>query len=288
MTNPQIARDVSYASSVQTRAGSAVVRLLENSTGRIGLIRRADGYEDEVAQGADFWDVVRRRYGLDLAVRRGSLDLIPSDGPLVVVANHPFGILDGMMMGHILSSCRSDFRVLAHRIFRKAPDLERVILPISFDGDKEAQRLNLRTRAEALSYLGQGGCIGIFPGGTVSTSERALSGRPLDPGWRTFTAKMIARSGATVVPVHFEGANSRLFQIASHVHPTLRLGLLIREFRKRIDQPVHVSIGAPIPRDVMSQHAKDPRAMMDLLRRATYDLSDTPADADRLGFDFET
>lgn len=287
MSPSQVARDVSYANSVKTPAGSAVVRVLENTTGRIGLIRRANGYEAEVAAGADFWDVIRRRYGLELDLQAGGLDLIPAQGPLVVVANHPFGILDGLIMGHILSERRQDFRVLAHRVFRKAPDLNRVILPISFDGTKEAQRLNLQTRSEALKYLADGGAIGVFPGGTVSTAARPM-GRALDPSWRTFTAKMIARSGAQVVPVHFQGANSRLFQFASHLHPTLRLGLLIREFRKRVDQPVRLSIGAPIDPARLQEHGKDPRAMMDVLRRATYDLSQDPNDANQLGYDFET
>lgn len=287
LTRAQVARDVSYASSVQTRAGAFVVRALENSTGRLGLIRRADGYEDEVAAGADFWDVLRQRFGLSLSLRAGSLDLIPSEGPVVVVANHPFGILDGLMMGYLLSSRRAHFRVLAHRIFRKAPDLERVILPISFDGTKEAQRLNLKTRADALRYLGGGGCVGIFPGGTVSTAPRG-GGRPLDPVWRPFTARMIQRSGATVVPVHFSGANSRVFQMASHLHPTLRLGLLIREFGARTDQPVSVAIGQPIFAQDLAAKADDARAMMDLLRRATYALSDQPGDADALGHDFES
>lgn len=286
MPTPQVARDITYAGSVQTRAGSAVVRCLENATGRIGLIRRAGGYDSEVAQGADFWDVIRRRYGLRLEFMSGSLDRIPRTGPLVVVANHPFGILDGLMMGHILSQTREDFQVFAHRVFRNAPDLEKIILPISFDGTKEAQKLNLRTRANALQYLSQGGCIGIFPGGTVSTAHRPF-GRPLDPAWRTFTAKMIARSGAQVVPVYFDGQNGRLFQMASHLHPTLRLGLLIREFGRRVDRPVRVAIGDPIPASRLADHRQNPRAMMDLLRRATYDLSDTPGDGDTLGFDFE-
>jgi putative hemolysin len=83
----------------------------------------------------------------------------------------------------------------------------------------------------------------------VSTAAKPF-GQPMDPGWRSFTAKMVAKSEATVVPVFFEGANSRLFQIASHLHTTLRMALLIKEFRSRIDEPVRVVIGRadPAPR----------------------------------------
>jgi putative hemolysin len=281
-----IARDISYAYSAETKGGRAVIRLMENTTGRLRLIRRAEGYENEVAAGRDFWQVIVERYGLSLNVIGGSLSNIPRDGPVILIANHPYGILDGLMMGHILSVARGDFRILAHRVFRKAEDLNRIILPISFDDTKQAVQLNIETRKEALRYLGDGGAIGIFPGGTVSTGLRPFS-RPMDPGWRGFTARMVAKSNATVVPVFFDGHTSRLFQIASHMHSTLRMGLLIKEFRKRVDTPVDVVIGDPIGRDVLDPMAKDSRTMMDFLRKATYELSPTPLQSYDYGFEFE-
>ena len=263
-----------------------MIRVLENATGRLRLIRRAAGYQDEVAGGADFWAVMVDRYGLSLDVIGGALENIPAEGPLVVVANHPYGILDGLMLGNIMSVRRNgDFRILAHKVFRKAEDLDRVILPISFDETKKALAQNVATRKEALRYLAGGGAIGVFPGGTVSTSARPFS-KPMDPGWRTFTAKMIAKSGATVVPVWFEGANSRLFQVASHLHCTLRMALLIKEFKRRTDEPVQVVVGTPIPAGEIDARARDPKAMMDFLRRRTYALSPTPLEPD-YGFEFE-
>ncbi|MBS0122979.1 lysophospholipid acyltransferase family protein [Thetidibacter halocola] len=282
----QVARDISYSYSAATRGGRTMIRLMENATGRLGLIKRAEGYDSEVAQGRDFWQVMVERYGLGLEVIAGSLDDIPREGPLVVIANHPYGILDGLMMGHILSVVRGDFRILANHVFRKAEELDKIVLPISFEESKEAVQQNLETRKEALRYLGQGGCIGIFPGGTVATAARPFS-RPLDPGWRTFTAKMIAKSGATVVPIYFDGHTSRLFQLASHLHMTLRMGLLIQEFRKRVDTPVRVAIGQPIPRSEIDSRAKDPRSLMDFLRKATYDLSPIPLRSEEFGFEFE-
>jgi len=90
-------------------------------------------------------------------------------------------------------------------VFRKAEDLNRVILPVAFDETKEALRTNIETRRTALNYLNDGGIIGIFPGGTVSTSARAM-GQPMDPQWRGFSGKLIRKSGATVVPIYFDGA----------------------------------------------------------------------------------
>ncbi len=280
------AREISYASSAQTRGGRAVIRVLENATGRLRLIKRADGYEKEVAAGRDFWQVMVERYGLSLDVVAGSLDDIPREGPLIVISNHPYGILDGLMMGHILSLARGDFRILANRIFRKAEDLDRIVLPVSFDETKEAMALNIETRKVALRYLAEGGAIGVFPGGTVATSKTPFS-RPLDPAWRTFTAKMIQKSGAQVVPIFFDGQNSRLFQLASHFHFTLRMALLINEFRARVDEPVKIAVGRPIPAEDIAAHGHDPKTMMDFLRARTYSLSPEPLDSIDYGFEFE-
>ena len=175
--NREAVRDITYASSAKGRGGRAVIRVMENATGRLRMIRKAKGYDQEVAAGQDFWRVMSERYGLKLEVMAGALDNIPQTDPVIVVSNHPYGILDGLMMGRILSERRNgDFRVLAHQIFRRSADLERIILPISFDETKEAAKLNLQTRAKAVEYLKEGGAIGIFPGGTVSLEqERAPS-----------------------------------------------------------------------------------------------------------------
>ena len=283
----EVARDITYASSAKGRSGRAVIRVMENATGRLRMIRKAKGYDLEVAAGQDFWQVMTERYGLKLDIVGGSLDSIPPDGPLILVSNHPYGILDGLVMGRILSERRcGDFRVLAHRIFRRAPDLERVILPISFDETKEAAKLNMQTRKDAVAYLHEGGAIGIFPGGTVSTSAKPFS-QPMDPSWRTFTAKMIAKSDATVVPIFFDGRNSRLFQLASHLHSTLRTGMFIREFKTKINKPVRIVVGDPIPSEVLSTYKKDPVGCMDFLRKATYELSPNPVDPTSLGHEFE-
>lgn len=280
------ARDISYSYSARSKPGRAMIRLMENATGRLTLIKRAAGYQDEVAQGRDFWEVMVDRYGLSLDVVGGSLDNIPRTGPLIVIANHPYGILDGLILGHILSVTRGDFRILAHKIFRKAADLDRVILPVNFDQTKEAIAQNIDTRKVALDYLREDGCVGVFPGGTVSTAVTPFA-KPMDPGWRGFTARMIAKSNATVVPIYFDGHTSRLFQMASHLHSTLRMGLLIKEFRKRVDTPVRIVIGAPIPAHEIDSRKKDARELMDFLRKATYELSPTPFTSYDYGFEFE-
>ncbi len=286
MSCRSIAREISYASSARTRGGRAVIRSLENLTGRLKLIRMAADYQRELAAGRDFWQVMVERYGLTLEVVGGELASIPREGPLVVTANHPYGILDGLMLGHILSQARGDFRILAHRVFRKAAELDRVVLPINFDETREATEENLETRRRALAYLAGGGAIGVFPGGAVATASKPF-GRPMDPSWRRFTARLIAKSGATVVPVFFEGHNSRLFQLASHLHYTLRMALLVNEFRIRVGEPVRVVVGRPLDAAGIAVRAGDAHALMDHLRTETYRLSPAPLADLRYGLDFE-
>jgi putative hemolysin len=265
-----VARDITYATMARTRRGRLVIRGMETLTGRGALLRRARGYDRAVAEGAVFWEEMATRYGLSLDVIRGDLADIPATGPVVVVANHPYGIADGLILSLLLSRVRAgDFKVIANDIFLKARDLRDVILPVSFEETRAAQAINLAMRREALSYLGRGGLVGVFPGGAVSTPLRPF-GAARDPHWRGFSAKLIRQSGATVVPVHFDGANSRLFHLASHLHDTLRAGLLVREFASRVDRPVRLSVGRPITPAEIAANPADQRETMAWLRGLTY------------------
>ena len=265
-------REISYAWSAKNMAERAVIRSIENLTGRPKLLKMALGYEDEVEAGRNFWEVMQERYRITMQFQNGGPENIPSAGPLVMVANHPYGIMDGMAMGRILSETRKDFRIIAHVVFRKAEDLQKIILPIDFGESKEAMARNISTRKIALKYLAEGGAIGIFPGGTVSTAAYPF-GKARDPFWKTFTAKMVAKSGAQVVPVYFDGSNSRLFQIASHLNQTLRTALYISEFERSVGTPLKVTIGKPLPQEEIQARARDSRALMDYLRRETYNLA---------------
>lgn len=275
MTTTSTPREISYAWSAETWYEQWVIRAIENMTGRLRLIRMAVGYEDEIAEGSDVWAVMQKRYRLHLDIP--ALDNLPSEGPAVCIANHPFGICDGLALGRLLSMRRhkKDFKIIAHTVFRKAQELNDHILPISFDDTREAVALNLQTRKEALDFVKQGGCVAIFPGGCVSTPAKPL-GQPIDPRWKTFTAKLAARSDAAVVPIFFEGENSRLFQIASHLSQTLRYALLINEFKYRVGTSVRIHVGEPIDRAEIDARKGDALELMDYLRDSVYALSPEP------------
>ena len=145
---------------------------------------------------------------------------------------------------------------------------------------------NIETRKKAISYLSTGGCVGIFPGGTVSTSVKPF-GKAMDPSWRKFTARLIAKSKAQVVPIYFEGSNSRLFQIASHLHYNLRMALLIKEFRRRTNDKVSVVVGEAFSDHKINGYKKSAEELMNFLRTETYKLSPEKTKGFDKGFDFD-
>ncbi len=280
-------RSISYASTTQNKHQRFLIKSLENISGRLHLLRRAQQNHKKFETCGSLWHALTEIYGLKLNCVDGALTNIPSSGPVILISNHPYGILDGLLLGHILNEVRGDFKIIAHKVFGQTSYLRDYIVPISFDETKEAVYANTRSRRDAIDYLASGGAIGIFPGGTVSTSEKLFS-RPIDPIWRSFTAKMISKSDATVIPIYFHGHTSRLFQIASHLHYNLRMGLLMREFKSRIDGVVNVSIGDPISKKEIASRAANPKYLMDYLRACSYEFSPVQSDKFDLGYEFET
>ena len=278
--------DVSYAHSAQSKLGRAIIRCLENATGRSALLSRSPNLRTNMHSIQNLWHSIMEGYGVTIDIMQGELGDIPVDQPFIVVANHPYGILDGLVMGSVLAQSGANFKIIANDIFNKAREISDKILPISFKNTREAMSLNLRTRKNAITHLSHGGAIGIFPGGTVSTSSKLFS-QPADPAWRSFTAKMIFKSNALVVPIFFDGNTSRIFQLASHLHPNIRAGLLLREFKLRLDKPVRIVIGKPIPRCRMDLFKNDSRKIMDFLRLETYKLSPNKNQTFEYGYEFE-
>ncbi|MBL6855541.1 MAG: lysophospholipid acyltransferase family protein [Rhodobacteraceae bacterium] len=268
----ECAKDISYASSANTRLSKVFIGFIENLLGRQRLIRRAIRYAQYSIYTSDFWTFFTEAFGVKIKVLKGSVDNIPKNGPLIIVCNHPFGVLDGLILGKILSDTRPDFKILAHKIFEGVDELDEVILPINFEGSKSANQQNIKTRRDALAFLKSGGAIGIFPAGTVSTASR--KGAPVsDTIWRNFTAKLIKKTDTKVVPILFLGSNSQTFQWISRLNYTLRSAMFINEFKRKIDNPVGVVIGEPLGSEKILEFGLNSEAIMEGLRSATYALS---------------
>ena len=266
----QLAQRFSYAAPTDPMIRRLAIRGIERATGKAKLMRIYAEQRRDPATGFDFWQAAIRGLELSPAYDEAALARIPATGPLVVVANHPYGVLDGLVLGWLLSRRRPEFRILVHSLLTSVDDIRDFTLPIDFSETPEALRTNLRSRDAAMRVLRQGGCIGVFPGGTVSTSEKPFM-QAVDPRWRPFTARLIQSSRATVVPMFFDGQNSRLFQFASQISLTLRLSLLLKEVADKIGKTVPVRIGAPIAYEDLPSF-DDRQALTDWLRARTYAL----------------
>lgn len=261
----------SYAAPDDPRLKRFVIRLIERMTGQPYLKWLYDDYREHRAPGESFWDSAVRRLELKVVCNEEVLSKWPKTGPLVVVCNHPFGVLDGIVISQIVSRVRSDFRVLTNAVLLRAEEAKPFLLPIDFAETDEALRTNLKSRAEAKAHLMAGGCLVIFPAGGVSTTPKLWDWRAVDTEWKTFTARLITQAKAPVAPVFFAGQNSRTFQIASHISMTLRLSLLFKEVHNRIGSEVVVRLGEAVPFERLPAMA-DRQAFMGHLREMTYAL----------------
>jgi len=180
-------------------------------------------------------------------------------------------VLDGLIICHLVSRVRKDFRVLTNAVLLRAEEVRTFLLPVDFAETEEALKTNLKTRAEAKSHLMKGGCLVVFPAGGVSTTPTIWHKRAIDTEWKNLTARLIAQSKAPVAPVYFAGQNSRLFQLASHISMTLRLSLLFKEVHDRIGSEVHIRLGDLIPYERIAG-INDRQSVMDRLKDITYSL----------------
>ena len=260
----------SYAEPNDPRLKRMLISAVERMTGRPHLKRLYDDHRKNPCPGESFWEAAVRLLELKIVCNEEALTRLPRTGPLVIVANHPFGVLDGMVISYLTSKVRGDFRVLTNSVLYRAPDIRGYLLPIDFTESKQALKTNLKSRAEAKAHLMSGGCLVIFPAGGASTAPKPWSRRAIDAEWKTFAAGVISHAKAPVVPIYFAGQNSRLFQIASHISMTFRLSLFFKEVHDKIGTEIRVRVGKVIPYDELA--GLDRKGFMEHLRRATYAL----------------
>jgi len=263
----------SYATRADPPVKRGLIRLVERATGQPQLKRLYLDNQRNPRPHESFWAAAVRCLKLDVRVDSAALARIPEVGPLVVVANHPYGVLDGLVISWLIEKVRSDFVVLTNAVLLRAPEVRDFVLPIDFSQTEEAMATNLKSRAAARAQLDRGGCVVVFPAGGVSTAPDKLGRRPaVDARWQPFVSQLVQRSKATVAPVWFGGQNSRLFQIASHVSLTLRLSLIFHEVKTRIGAALPIAVGEPIAFDQLAA-IKDRQALADHLREITYALA---------------
>ena len=219
---------------------------IEYLTGRAQLERYYAEIRDQKLPGHLLWAALLDKLRINVRMSPGQLAKIPATGPVVLLANHPFGIVDGLIFGKIIAARRERFAILVNDVLCREPQLQPYLLPIDFQETPEALATNLATRQAALEQLAGGQAIGIFPGGGIATAWPPW-GKPAELPWKRFTTKLIRQSQATVIPIYFEGQNSFWFHLASRISLSLRLSLLLWEARRLMGRTVTVHIGDPIP-----------------------------------------
>jgi putative hemolysin len=261
----------SYAEPGDPRLKRFIIRMIERMTGQPYLKSLYDDRFTRRLPGESFWDLAIRLLDLKIVTNEDALARIPKTGPLVVVANHPFGVLDGVIICHLVARVRSDFRILTNAVLNRADEVKEFLLPVDFTETEEALQTNLKSRAAAKHLLLSGGCLIVFPAGAVATTPKLWDRTAVDAEWKNLTARLIAQGRAPVVPVFFAGQNSRLFQFASHLSMTLRLSLLFKEVRDSVGSDIVVRIGDVIPFETLTK-IEDRQQLMNVLREATYAL----------------
>ena len=220
--------------------------------------------------GAAFPEEALKRLRVSLAIPGGDLRRVPASGPLVVVANHPYGGVDGLALYALLRRVRPDVKLLGNYLLHRVPELRDTVIPVDPFGGAGAIRGSVRGLKAARRWVEGGGCLAVFPAGEVSHLQLARAAIT-DPAWSPSIARLARRAGAAVLPVHFAGANGALFQLAGLVHPRLRTALLPRELLRRQATSLTVRIGRPVPPSRLA--AVDDEAATALLRARTYVLA---------------
>jgi putative hemolysin len=208
---------------------------------------------------------------IKLDVQPADLERIPVKGPLVAVANHPFGVLDGASLAVLLSRVRPDVKILTNSLLEGIPELrEQCIFVDPFHTAASVDK-NIKPLKQALDWLRRGGALAVFPAGEVS-QWNVRQGQVTDPAWNTVAARLVRKTGANALPVYFCGRNSVTFQLLGLINPKLRTLFLLQEFLQQREKNVRVRIGKAIPSELIANLENDEEAT-EYLRLRTYLLS---------------
>jgi len=268
---------LTYANTFSNPLARFTIRVLEWMTGKFTIVLRVRQFERMGAPtGQAFWPATMKVMGIELQTPAAQLARIPTKGPVVFVANHPHGLVDGMILADMIGRRRNDYRILTRSSLTGIDEsASSYMIPVPFPHEEDAQKKMVEMRAMAMEHLSRNGLIALFPSGSVAASE-TMMGPAVEGEWNLFTVKMIRKSGATIVPCHFQGTNSRWYQIANRISPLLRQGLLIHEVVHSFDKPQAPIIGNPITPDQWEGPIQNPRQFIADLRARTLALKDDP------------
>lgn len=231
-------------------------------------------------ESTPYFDVALEELNVRSSIESGTLSNIPEEGPLIVLANHPFGILDGLITGSVLHRRRKDFYILANHALQKAEPMKKWLIPLDDSGTKEAEAANRPSIIQSMRHLHKGGALCVFPAGRVARPARWKS-RIEDYEWQEFAARMIlsARKSGTnirILPLYFDGQNSFVFHLAYILRfQAMRRALILSEALKKESETINVHIGKTTPISDLPD-TKNARELTEYLRSMVFDLQPAP------------
>ena len=238
-------------------------------------INRAYSEARERFAREDFFSVCLDALDVGYSVSDDDLARIPTEGPLVVVTNHPFGAIEGIMLCHLLLRVRPDVKALGNYLLQRVEEIRERVIPVDPFGTAGAARANLRGLRQCLDWLRGGHVLATFPAGEVSHLHLRRR-RVVDTRWTPHVASLVRRTGSAALPVYFPGRNSALFQALGLIHPRLRTAMLPHELVNKRRKQFEIRVGHPVlPRTVEESGTDD--ELTELLRTRTYFLANRPS-----------
>ena len=261
-----------FATAEVNRIGQLFIMITELLTGKLKLKKLYDEYLSENRPPQLFWDDAVTKLDLKLITNFKKNSYIPSKGKLIVIANHAFGVADGVSICSVLSKVRQDYKMVTHKVLRQADAVKDKILPIDFNETKEALITNINTRKEAEKVLLNDGVIVLFPSGRIATKKNLNKNTKADDGeWKQWVSKLVLKTKSPVLPIFFDGQNSQLYHIANKIGQTFRYSLCMYELKRKIGDNIYMYFGSLIPYETL-KNIGDIKQITEYLRLTTYSL----------------
>jgi len=261
-----------FSSAEVNKIGQSFIKVVELLTGKLTLKKLYDQYLIENNPPENFWHDALAKLKLNVKTHFSYSTKIPDTGRLIVIANHAFGVADGISICSLISSVRQDYRIITHKVLRQAEAVKDKIIPIDFTPTKEARYENIKARKLAEEILNNNGVLVIFPSGQISTKKKLNKFTKADDGeWKQFTSKLAIRTQSPILPLYFEGHNSQLFHIANKIGLVFRYSLMMYELKRKIGDTITIHIGDVIPYTTLQEIA-DLKEITKFLRQKTYSL----------------
>ncbi|MCL2075363.1 MAG: lysophospholipid acyltransferase family protein [Betaproteobacteria bacterium] len=222
-------------------------------------------------QNDNFCQSALNAMGITYKASGSEISKIPQEGSVVVVANHPFGGIEGLALGAFLTTIRPDVKIMANYILGCIPEMRDMLILVDPFWSKDSAKKNLRPLMQCMKWLqADKGVLGVFPSGEVSSID--LKTRTIrDPAWNPAVAGMIRKAKATVLPIYFDGHNGLLFQMMGLIHPAFRTMMLPRMLEKRCNSTIYLHVGTPLSWNDLEKYETD-EELVNYLRLRAYAL----------------